>query len=94
MKHYANHHRSKRSFSISDWVWLNLQPYRQLTSKRPITNDKLSLKFYGPFQVEELIDKVAYKLSLLAEAHIHPVLHVTQLKSFRGTFPMVAHILP
>lgn len=29
MRHFADRHRTKRSFEISDFVYVKLQPYRQ-----------------------------------------------------------------
>nr|GEU49498.1 ribonuclease III domain-containing protein [Tanacetum cinerariifolium] len=65
--------RSDRSFEVNDWVYLKLQPYRQLT----VRQHKFSSKFFGPFQVLAKVGKVAYKLKLPDNAKVH---HVSQLK--------------
>ena len=79
MKSQADKQRSDRVFNVGDWVYLKLQPYRQLTIRQGKQN-KLSSKFYGPFQVIQKIGKVAYKLELPDYALVHPVFHVSQLK--------------
>ena len=33
MKQQANQHRSERSFEVGDWVFLRLQPYKQMSLK-------------------------------------------------------------
>ena len=50
MTQQANKHRSDRVFAIGDYVYLKLQPYRQLSMK-PHKSHKLLPKFYGPFPV-------------------------------------------
>lgn len=75
MKHYADMKRRPYEFSVGDWVWLKLHPYRKHSVefwhwKKP------SIRFYGLFQVEKKIGSVAYKLSLPLGRDIsatHPV---------------------
>ena len=63
MKVMDDRHRSDKVFSIGDWVWLKLQPYRHSTVQFR-ANHKLRPKFYGSFQVLVKVGKVAYKLKL------------------------------
>lgn len=59
---YDKHHRLLE-FKEGDWVWLKLQPYRQLTVARSKFT-KLSPRFYGPFKVLQKIGTIAYRLAL------------------------------
>jgi len=58
MKAQADKHRSDRVLAIGDWVFVNLDPYRQhVIANR--TNQKLVTKFFGPSEVLSKVGVVA-----------------------------------
>ena len=83
MQNQANKHRTDRHFDVGTWVYLKLQPHRQVTVRQG-QQHKLSSKFYGPFLIEERIGEVAYRLKLPPQSQIHPVFHISQLKKCHG----------
>ena len=78
---------------MGDWVFLRLQPYKQ-QSVAYRASHKLSPKFFGPFQILERIGEVDYKLDLLASSTIHPVFHVSCLKTKLGKHNVSMSLLP
>ena len=84
MKQQADQHHSNRSFDVGYWVFLRLQPYKQMSLKQVKKDNKLSLKYYGPYKVLRNIGTMAYKLELPASSRVHPVFHVSCLKKVIG----------
>lgn len=76
MTEQANKHKSDRQFQEGDWVYVKIQPYRQITMSRSHFT-KLSAKYYGPYQVLQKVGHVAYKLSLPPQLLLHPTFHVS-----------------
>ena len=93
MKMNADCYRRELEFAPGDFVYLQLQPFQQL-SVRTRGNMKLSPCFYGPYQVMERVGQVAYRLALPTDSRIHPVFHVSQLKKQLGHLNQAVQELP
>jgi hypothetical protein len=79
MKQQDDQHRIEREFEVGEWVFVRLQPYKQLSLKHQGKN-KLAPKFYGPYQINKKISHVAYGLELPDKSRIHNIFHVSCLK--------------
>ena len=93
MKINVDRHRCELEFALGDFVYLRLQPFRQL-SVRTRGNQKLSPRFYGPYQVVERLGTVAYRIALPTDSWIHPIFRVSQLKKQLGRSDCIAQELP
>ena len=80
MKQQADQHRSEQRFNVGDWMFLRLQPYKQMSLKNTKKDNKLSPKYYDPYKVLQNIGSMAYKLELPAYSRVHPFFHVSYLK--------------
>ena len=85
--------RCEKNFEVNQWVYLKLQPYRQLSVKN-IKSHKLAKRYYGPFRIVCRIGVVAYELELPPSARIHPVFHVSLLKACHGDPDVQIYPLP
>lgn len=83
MKKFADKHRSELEFTMGEWLFVKLKPYRQNTVHLQ-QYPKLGRRYFGPFQVLKRIGQVAYKLDFPATGCIHPVFHVSILKRCVG----------
>ncbi|KAL5856684.1 hypothetical protein ACOSQ3_004142 [Xanthoceras sorbifolium] len=82
MKVQADKHRREMFFSMGDYVYLRLQPYRQQTVVFR-SSWKLSPRYFGPYKILEKIGPV------------HNVFHVSLLKKFVGTsIPLQTELPP
>ena len=84
MKQQADQHRSEKIFDVGDWVFLWLQPYKQMSLKKAKKDNKLSPRYYGTYKVLQNIGTMAYKLELPASLQVHPFFHVSCLKKVIG----------
>jgi len=91
MKVFADQHRTEHEFDIGEYVYVKLQPYRQ-QSVVLRSNQKLSPKYFGPYQIIDKCGEVAYKLKLPEYSQIHPVFHVSQLKVLVGNVHTTHHL--
>lgn len=92
-KQYAHTKRIEANFQVGDWVFLRLQPYRQISVvvRRYL---KLAHKYFGPYKVIEKIGQVAYKLQLPTTSQVHPVFHISLLKKKLGPNSVATTTLP
>jgi hypothetical protein len=91
-KYYDKGHRAVM-YRPGDWVLLRLR-HRSPASITSEGAGKLKPKYYGPYRVLELVNKVAVRLELPPRARIHDVFHVGVLKKFHGAPPTATPPLP
>jgi hypothetical protein len=93
IKLQADKNRTDREFAMGEQVLLHLQPYAQSSLvNRPYP--KISYKFFGPYKVVETIGKAPYRLELPDTSLVHPVFHVSHLKSFTPDYTPTFAELP
>ena len=76
----ANRHRRDEAFNPGDRVFLSTA---NLTLRTDGPAAKFNPRWTGPFKVLERIGKVAYRLELPPRMRVHPVFHVSLLKTYQ-----------
>jgi hypothetical protein len=94
MKQQAYQHRSEREFEVGNWVFMRLQPYKQISLKQQKKDTTLAPKYYAPYKVLQRIESMAYKLELPPSSRVHLVFHVSRLKKVIRNNILVQTILP
>ena len=77
MKQQANEHGNERSFEEEDWLFLRLQPYKQMPLKKLNKDNNLEPKYYCPYKVLQKIGSMSYKLELLESSQVNLVFPVS-----------------
>jgi hypothetical protein len=83
VKYYDEKYTS-RIFNVEDKILLNFKNIHTFKSSK-----KLDHKYYESFEMQNLVDKQAYRLNLSHTFRIHNVFHVSLLKSFKKRFDEV-----
>ncbi|MCO5592097.1 hypothetical protein L7F22_046092 [Adiantum nelumboides] len=87
-KKAAAHHRREAVFSLGDWVLLRFEKARLKKMKdKERLFPKLSMCYYGPIQIWDIISDVAYRLKLPESWKIHNSFHVSLLRPYVGDVP-------
>eukprot|EP00271_Cylindrocystis_brebissonii_P017890 TRINITY_DN4866_c0_g1_i3.p1 TRINITY_DN4866_c0_g1~~TRINITY_DN4866_c0_g1_i3.p1 ORF type:complete len:876 (-),score=-44.12 TRINITY_DN4866_c0_g1_i3:127-2661(-) len=77
---HANRLRESAQLMTDDYVWLSIEHYRLRSVGKNDMTKNLWPKWVGPYKVAEVIGPTAVKLTLPDGVHVHPVIHVSQLK--------------
>ncbi|XP_019176159.1 PREDICTED: uncharacterized protein LOC109171563 [Ipomoea nil] len=88
MTKVANAKQRDFEFAEGDNVLLKFRSHRQSSVQRRISQ-KLAPRYFGPFTIVRKLSTVSYKLALPATAKVHPIFHVSQLRSVAGMYPVL-----
>ncbi|MCO5560446.1 hypothetical protein L7F22_014061 [Adiantum nelumboides] len=87
-KKATDSHRREVVFSLGDWVLLRFEKARLKKMKgKERLFPKLSMRYYGPFQVCDKISDVSYRLKFSESWRIHNAFHVSLLRPYVGDVP-------
>lgn len=70
-------------YKVGAWMYLKLQSYRR-SSLFSRARKKMARKCSGPYKISEKIGVVAYKLDPPCTSKIHPIFHLSLLKTMCG----------
>ena len=87
---YVNQHRRAEEFEVGNKVLLSSE---DLNLKMKIT-PKLTPRYIGPFTIKRKLSSLNYELELPPSLSIHPIFHITKLKSFTESPQFTAYRPP
>jgi hypothetical protein len=79
-KRYGDRKRTPREFKAGDHMYLQVRPRK--SSLRMGTCAKMEPRYFGPFQISDILGPVAYRLALPPTVKTHNVFHVSLLKKY------------
>ena len=80
-KSYADAKRRPKEFSVVEKVLLSVKPQKSIIKFGK--NAKLALRYVGHFEILEVMNPIAYKITLRATlVRIYDVFHVSYLKKY------------
>jgi 23S rRNA pseudoU1915 N3-methylase RlmH len=80
----ADKHRKDVVFQVGDLVMLATKHFKPRSARQ--RRRKLSLTFAGPYRINKVVSRVAYKLELPANTNNHSVFHVLLLKKYYSDY--------
>ncbi|MCO5613265.1 hypothetical protein L7F22_067541 [Adiantum nelumboides] len=87
-KKATDKHRRQMDLKEGDWVLLKFEKARLRKKKgKERLYPKLSMRYYGPFQIIERINEVSFRLQLPKTWKIHNAFHMSLLRPFKGEVP-------
>ena len=86
----VNKHRIPIEFEVGDLVVIN-QHSLQLLRSESDKGKKLKLKYDGPFEIQDKLSPVTYRLRMSSNYLMHPVLNIEHLEAYK---PSPEHIGP
>ena len=90
MKSHADKGRTDISYDVGDWVYVKLQPHRQVTMRKG-EYSKLSPKYYGPFLVQHKVGSwlINFNYQLLHKYTMCPPLYRTHYSTYHKRHKLI-----